>query len=477
MFLLRLGEQLINALRLIILARILGPGDFGIMGAAFLISGGLQALTQTGFSSALIAKKSDITGHLDTVWTTSVLRGAVVFFILIFFAPIGARFFRIDVLEYIIWVAAAGLFIESLANVGIVYFEKELEFHKIFFYQLSGAAASFVITVFCALSFRNVWALVWGFLAGAAIKTVISYLVHPYRPVFRLDIKKLKELFNFGKWIFGSGVLVFFLTHGDDLFVGKFIGLSALGLYQMAYKISNVPATEFSHLVSSVIFPAYSKAQDDIFKVSRMYEKILQFVVLISMPLTGLIFILAPEYTRIFLGEKWMAIVPALRVLSVYGLLRALGATTGVVFIAIGKPHIRTKIQSLQLILLALIIYPLTISWGIVGTSAAVTIDALIFNIAAVWIVCLITGAKIKIPALTGIFSLLGVFAMMGIILFLKNNIFENISIVSLIFFVFCGVSLYCLVIYLTNFLFQYLDTDFLKKQTALFLKNRRNEI
>jgi O-antigen/teichoic acid export membrane protein len=117
------------------------------------------------------------------------------------------------------------------------------------------------VSITLAFTLRNVWALVWGGLAASFVRLFMSYLIHPYRPRLSLARKELQELFGFGKWLLGSGVLVFLVTQGDDLFVGKVLGPAALGLYQMAYLISNLPATEISRTMAQVAFPAYSKLQ------------------------------------------------------------------------------------------------------------------------------------------------------------------------------------------------------------------------
>ena len=125
--------------------------------------------------------------------------------------------------------------------------------------------------------------------------------------------------------------------------MGKLLGVTALGFYQLAYRISNMPATEITHVISRVTFPAYSKLQDDIPKLREAYLKVLQITAFLSFPIAGLIFVLAPDFTKIFLGEKWMPMVPAMQVLVFAGLSRAIAATAGYIFYAVGKPKIDTS--------------------------------------------------------------------------------------------------------------------------------------
>jgi len=394
-FSLRIVQQLFSLARLVILARILAPHDFGLLGIALLTMATLETFSQTGFQAALIQKKEDIKSHLDAAWTVLILRGFILFVILYLIAPYAATFFNAPEAKPIIQVIGFAVLFQAFTNIGVIYFQKELEFNKQFIYQLSGTLADFIIAISAALILKSVWALVFGLLAGNAVRCFVSYLIHPYRPHLNLDLGKARELFGFGKWVLGSSILIFLITQGDDIFVGKLLGATALGFYQMAYRISNMPATEITHVISQVTFPAYSKLQDNIPKLREAYLKVLQVTAFLSFPIAGLIFILAPDFTKIFLGDKWMPMVPAMQVLVLWGLIRSIGATTGPIFQAVGRPKILVKYQIFQLSVLIILVYPLTIHWGILGTSLTVLFAAIGANILAFYTVIKITKCGI----------------------------------------------------------------------------------
>jgi len=303
-FLLRIVNRGFSLVRLIILARILSPSDFGLMGIALLTMSTLETFSQTGFQQALIQKKENIRSYLDSSWTALIFRGFILFVILYFIAPYAAIFFDAPKAKPIIQVIGFTVLFRAFTNIGVIYFQKELEFNKQFIYQFSGTLADFIVAISAVLILKNVWALVLGSLAGSIVRCLISYLIHPYRPKLNFNLEKIKELFGFGKWILGSNILAFLLTQGDDIFVGKLLGTTALGFYQMAYRVSNMPATEITHVISQVTFPAYSKLQGNIPKLREAYLKVLQFTAFLSFPIAGLIFILAPDFTKIFLGEN-----------------------------------------------------------------------------------------------------------------------------------------------------------------------------
>ena len=387
-FALRIVSRGLGLVRLVILARILAPADFGLMGIALLAMATLDTFSQTGFNAALIQKKEDVESYLNSAWTITIIRGVVLFVVLYFSAPYVATFFKSPEAESIIRVIGFSILFQAFTNIGTIYFQKELEFNKQFTYQLSGTLADFIVSVSAALILRSVWALVLGLLAGNFVRFVASYLIHPYRPHLSSDLGKAKELFGFGKWVLGSSILIFLLTQGDDIFVGKLLGVTALGFYQLAYRISNMPATEITHVISQVTFPAYSKLQDDISRLKEAFLKVLQVTALLSFPIAGLIFILSSDFTKIFLGEKWMPMVPAMKALCIFGATRSINAALGPFFLGIGKPNILTKTSAIQLIVMIISIYPLTIKYGILGTSLAIIIPN--------FLVCIYLSKKIK---------------------------------------------------------------------------------
>ena len=364
--------------RTIILARLLVPADFGLVAIAGLALSATEAFTETGFQAALIQNKHATTQYLNTAWIVSVFRGLILTGTLIMAAPLVGAFFGNNLVTPVLQVSAVSLALSGFTNIGIIAFQKELQLKKLVWLEFASTLVSLVVSVTLAWLSRNVWAIVVGSLAGAAARMIFSYLMHPFRPKLRFDWRQAKELHAFGKWVFGSSVLWFVVLQGDDLFIGKVLGLTALGFYQLAYRIGNIPATEVSHVISKVTFPAYSKLQDDPKRLREAFLRVVELTGIILFPLVGGIIALADELTCLFLGTKWLPMVPALQILALAGLLRAIGVVAGSVILATGKPALDTRVQLLRFIVLAIAIYPLTKHWGILGTSVAVLSSILV---------------------------------------------------------------------------------------------------
>jgi O-antigen/teichoic acid export membrane protein len=466
-FLLRIIQRIFSLARLVILARILTPHDFGLMGIALLTMSTLETFSQTGFQAALIQKKENIESYLDAAWTVLILRGLLLFGILYFAAPFVASFFNTPEAKPIIQVIGLSVLFQAFTNIGVVYFQKELEFNKEFIYQFAGTLADFIVAISAVLILKNVWALVFGMLAGSAVRCIISYLIHPYKPRLSRDLAKAKELFGFGKWVLGSSILIFLITQGDDILVGKLLGATALGFYQLAYRISNMPATEITHVISRVTFPVYSKLQNDIPKLREAYLKVLQVTVFLSFPLAGLIFVLAPDFTMIFLGKKWMPMVPSMQVLVFAGLVRSIAAISGSIFYAVGKVQIDTRLQIIRFFVLAALIYPFTIKWGILGASIVVFLSIFFSNIGFVLMAIKITKCDIKNFTKAIISPLMGGFIMVLIMFEVKTII--STGVLQFIVFAFIGALTYFITIYLLDKIFDYKMQVLIKESMKLF--------
>lgn len=373
----RVVQQVLFLVRTVVLARLLSPNDFGLFGIALLTLSVLDTFSKTGFQQALIQKKGDIRPYLDSGWTVSVIRGLLLYSALFFLAPCAAAFFNAPAATLIIRVMSLSVLLQGFTNIGIVYFQKELEFDKRFVYELSGVLADFVVALTAALLFRSVWAFVLGLLAGNAVRCIASYAMHSFRPRLSFHLGKVRRLWGYGRWIFGTHIVTFLFNQGDDAFLGKVLGVMTLGFYQMAYRIGQVPATEFAKVISEITFPAYSKLQDSPARLKDGFLKILGVTVFVVLPLAGFIFVLAPELTSVFLTDKWLPIVPSLRILIAAGLVRAFTTTGGALFQGVGAPNMDCRMNVYRLCALAATIYPLTLWLGMNGVALAVVIGNL----------------------------------------------------------------------------------------------------
>jgi len=366
--------RIITLSMLIVLARLIGPEEIGLVGIALLVMHGLRSFTNIGLNEALIYQKEEnVDSYLDTVWLLEIGRGLLIGGVMVVGAPLVAMLFSEPRAEALVQVLAIAPVVTSLRNPGIVYFDKHLDFHKDFAYNFGANVVRFVVSVGYALVDPTAWAYVAGFIAFSATRFVLSYVIHDFRPWIRFDRDAAWELIDYGKWMTGVSVLTFVNTQGDDAFVGWLLGPAALGFYQYAYRFSNAPATEFTQVISRVMFPAFSKMQDDTPRLRSVYLTTLRMTAFASVPACFGIAAVAPSFVRAFLGPDWTGMILAMQILAIYGLLRAIGKTFGPIWKAIGRPDYITKLTAFRILLIAVLIYPMSSRFGITGTAVTIT--------------------------------------------------------------------------------------------------------
>ena len=377
MFAVQIVSKLAGLIQRIILARLIAPHDFGLMGIALLIIGGFEALSTPDLASALIQKKGDIRKYLNSLWTCQIVRGLIVALILITCAPHLANFFKSPESINVIRLVALGIIFRAALNPGMIQFQKDVEFRPRFIMVSSASIIGTLISIVFAVIWQNVWALVIGILISALVSLVLSYVLHPFRPKLELSIDKITEMFKFGGWLWLTGILVFCVTQGDDLVVSRLLGIKMLAYYQMAFWLANLPATQISHTLQQVSFPVYSELQDNNRRLIAGFSKTLQGTLVIILPYAIIIFMMAEPITDLVFGPQWKPMVPALKVLCLAGILRCASSTLGPLLLAIGKPKLITIGQVARLVVLAISVISFTVWWGIMGTAFAVIVSAI----------------------------------------------------------------------------------------------------
>lgn len=466
LFSFRIVDHSLRLARTVVLARLLAPDDFGLFGITIMAVSLLETFSQNGFQQALTQKKGDIASYLDSAWVVQIVRGLVLALALFFLAPFIATFFNAPDSEQILKVVAIAVVLQGFYNIAIVYFSKELQFGKYFLYQIVGTLTDFAVSVGFALAFRSVWALVFGLLAGTVARLVLSYLAYSYLPRFSFNVKKAGELFVFGKWVFITNIIAFFIMQADGFFVAKILGITALGFYQIAYKIPSILAID---ILAGAIFPAYAKIQDNLDKIKQAYLKILRLFAFFLLPAAGGLLSITPEFIQLFLGEKWLPAAGAMQALIVSTLVWTIAVLSNYVFLALGKPEIEAKGSVIRFLVLAVLLYPLIMWWGIFGASVAVLAAAFC---AAGWFVFMITKlirCEWKDFLKTGLAPLINTAFMMVFVFFLKSALTVTLS--NFLFLIAAGAFLYAVLTYATDRFFNQRMISLIKETMHIFTK------
>ncbi|MFH1085737.1 MAG: oligosaccharide flippase family protein, partial [Chloroflexota bacterium] len=239
----------LGLLRKLVLARLLVPGDFGLVGYASLIIGILGLFTEMGFSSALIYRQDDVDEAANTIFILIIASSVLLYGLAWVSAPWVAGFFRNAALVSVLRVLSISLVISSVSQVPLTLMARGMGFKAKVLPEIAGGLVGSSISVALALMGHGVWAIIYGQLITSLIISILVWFFCPWRPRLRLDLRLLRQLWDYGRHIVGSQVMVFLITNVDDAFVGRFKGDEGLGLYSLAYDLSNLPATHLSRIV------------------------------------------------------------------------------------------------------------------------------------------------------------------------------------------------------------------------------------
>lgn len=382
---LRFAFRLIGLVSTLILVRILTPADFGIVGLVTTAYSVLELLSELSFQLALVRMPAPERGHYDTTWTLGCLRGAVMAACLLAAAPFLADMVG-DHRVVGLSIALAGVaLLGALENVGVVDFQRDLQFDRVFRYQLVGKIAGFVVAVPLALALRNYWALMAGIAAARGAQVAMSYVMHPYRP--RPSLAQWRALFDFSKWLMVANVQWVIDSYSMTFIVGRVAGPAAIGLYQVAYQIAALPASEIAAPVRPPMYAGFSRVADDQAALRQQVLDGLALLATIIVPLSIGIALMAAPVTRLGLGTAWLAAIPLIRLCAFYALFDAIGHFTHNIYTVLGRQRRFVGVFAVALAVRFPAIILAAIWYGVTGAAAAMAATAA-FNM-VLWSACL----------------------------------------------------------------------------------------
>jgi O-antigen/teichoic acid export membrane protein len=369
--------HVLRFVQMLCLVRLLMPSDFGVMRIAGFVLAAIGVFSQTGFAAAIVQRRTLTRSTLDSAWSMSCVRNVILFFGIFLAAPWAARFYGNPLIIPVLRLISLRLLFGAFSNhIGRALLRRDLQFHKHETVEIICNVAAITTTIIAAFVLRSVFALVLGQLFFGWLSFISSYWIHPYRPRFEIDWKEVRALFSFGKHLLLTGIILFLRTELDDAILGKLQGTEILGLYTLAFTLSNMPATFITHTISAMSFAAYSRMQDDRKRLAQAFLRVIRLNAALSIPAAMGLMILAPQVVHIIYPPRYGGMVHCFQALCFFGALRSLGATMGPVFTAIGKPFIVTITASVGLITMVALIYPLTIRYSLTGTAWATVAGA-----------------------------------------------------------------------------------------------------
>ena len=327
------GVRAIGLVSVIVLARLLQPADFGIVALALAAGAFVELFGWIGLRQALLRVPSPERSHYDTAFTIQLCLFLTLGVVLASLAIPVAAFYGEPAVAPILWVLSGRMAFLATVNIGVVDFEREMQFGRDLKMRLSVRAASLAVTIAAALVLRNYWALVIGLVSYTAFYTVASYIAHPYRP--RLDLSRRGELLGVSLWMFVSSLAEWVQTQIERLVLGRFAGAATVGLYSVSKDLSTIFTQEITTALNRVTFVTVASGQASASE-GRNVARVIGGYAAVVAPLAAGLVATAPDAVAVLLGEQWLAAAPLLRIIAVYAGVQAIYLMTGSVLQASG---------------------------------------------------------------------------------------------------------------------------------------------
>lgn len=255
--------KIINFIISIILARLLEPSDFGVVGIALILINFFEIARDLGIGAALIYRKKDLDIAANTAFIIFPFIATVFYIISYMISPITANFFNNDDIEIVIKVLAITLVIWSFGNLPRTLLQKELKFKKLMIPQIIPRIGYGLISIVLALMGYGIWSLIIGRIVLEILSLITTWQSVDWRPTLKFDKKIAIELLSYGKYALKANVIAFIVSAVDIIVVGKYLGAENVGYYSMATTVSTFFTFQIAMIMSQVLFPVYSKINDN----------------------------------------------------------------------------------------------------------------------------------------------------------------------------------------------------------------------
>jgi O-antigen/teichoic acid export membrane protein len=331
----------------IYLARILGPEAYGLIGMITVFSGFANLFIDFGFSSAIIYDSKLTSEKTSSVFWFNLLIGVFLYLIFFLISPLLASFYEVQELSNLTRVVTLSLIFNSFSGVPNALISKSISFKAKVQAGWISTFLSYVAGFILAFKGYGVWSLVTQSLVFSFINLVLIWKIAKFIPKKYFSLSDIRSLLNYGGGIAGTNLLGYLTRNLDNLLIGKLLGEASLGIYSKSYSLMMLPLKNVSSVFSKVLFPAFSKIQNQEDKIAFYYLKTTKLIALITFPLMFGLFSVASEFVLIFLGPNWLEAIPIVKMLSLLGAIQSVLTLNGVVYNSLGKSTTAFKVTLL----------------------------------------------------------------------------------------------------------------------------------
>jgi PST family polysaccharide transporter len=366
-------RQVLQVISVSVLARHVPPAAYGLLAMAAVVTGMLETIRDLGLGQALIREREISDELLSTIFWINIVQGGAISVLVALAAYPTSFFFHEPLIVPILRVLAIAFFLGAVSVVPTAMLTRAMEFRKLAIIQTIAGVSGTCSAIGIALAGGQVWSLVSGSIAIAAVTAIGVWIAHPIHIRFEIRHQDIGRFLSFRANLSGFHVLNYFSRNTDNLLVGRFLGPSALGFYQMGYTLMTYPLQNLALMVSQVVYPAISSFHDDHARFRTAYVRSSSLIALITVPLMLGLMITAVPFVRVFFGDRWLPVAGLLAVFAPLGAMQSIVAPVGLIF----ESQARTDLR-FRWMMFASVCYVASfvvgLHWGFMGVGVSYTI-------------------------------------------------------------------------------------------------------
>lgn len=450
-FLQQFSSQLVTFLVQIVLARILLPSEFGLIGMLTVFIGIGTALFEGGMTSSLIRVSKIDSRDYSTVFFFNLGISIFIYIVFFFVAPYIALFYRQPILTDIARIYGLSFIFLAFGTVQNTILTKEMKFRKQAVITFPALLIGNSLGIFLAYENFGVWSLVYSMLATNFLTSVFLWFSSDWYPEFIFDVDKFKLHFHFGYKMTLSSLLDTIFTNIYQIIIGRIYSPVIVGYYTRANSLMMLPVGNISGALNKVVFPLFAKVQDDKVALRAAYKKIMLIVLFIVTPIIVLMAILANQLVVFLFTEKWLPVVPIFRIICFSGILYPLHLYNLLILQVKGRSDLFLRLEIIKKIILVIIII-ISIIYGF----KALLFGYVIASVTALFINTHYAGSLIDYNMREQLLDIMPIFiigALMALAVYFINTIMAGyVNIVRLMISSVAGIIIYTLLAFLFKF-------------------------
>ncbi len=361
----RFGSQGVQFILSIILARLLTPKAFGLIGMITVFFAVAQVFVESGFGRAYIQKKDATDLDANTVFYTNLLVSVLMYGILWIAAPAIAEFYDQPTLIELTRVMGLVVIINAFNVIQIAQISRAVDFKRKTRATLNATVASGIAGVSAAYIGLGVWSLVIQQMGNRFLLTAELWFTSKWKPGVQFSLQSFRSLFSFGSWVLGANIMRTIFDNIYILTIGKFFPAAQVGYYTNAKKFQRLSSQEVSGAVGIVAFPVLSQLQGDKKRLKNGMRKFLTHMLVFSAPLLITFIVVAKPFVLLLLTKKWAPMIPYLQLLCIVGILFPIHTINIQVLQAQGKSNLNFRLAMIKNAF-RIINIVVTYRWGVI---------------------------------------------------------------------------------------------------------------